>query len=500
MLTNGYDVAVIEDHVANNPFQNDYSLARHSYYGGGGVPNAWFGGVQNVIGGYPSGSMYTNYLPVYNQRIAIQSNFTVAMNGFNDGSDFTVLVTIENVEPYAGTNLVLQFTLTESHIPHSWGGLTEANHVNRFMAPDQFGTPLDFSSSTTQTVLLEFSADPSWVIEDCELVAFVQDNTSKEILQGEKVAVPDLLPLFYNNAGSQAINMVPVLNCSGEVAPRVTITNEGAEALTSVDINYKVNDEDVNTFNWTGSLGYGETEQVDLPATAFDILDDNDLMIYTTNPNGSDDEDNSNDTVTTTFNAASEVIPDIFLSLKLDDNPTETTWELKNSSGEVLYSGGPYSEPQQYVTETFELTEDDCYTFYLYDEAGDGLADPGFYKLKQHDFGLIYENEDFANYEELVQFSINQTAISEVIEEDGFNIYPNPFKDFTYITFDLNEMVPVELTVYNLIGEVVYTSSQQNMGLGSHKLMIDTQNFIPGVYFVNLITGDKVYTKKISSY
>ncbi|MEA3478816.1 MAG: hypothetical protein U9R60_11595, partial [Bacteroidota bacterium] len=212
MLTNGYDVAVIEDHVAGNPFQNTYSSARHSYYGGGGVPNAWFDGVLNSLGGLSSGSMYSYYLPKYNQRIAILSDFTVAMNGFNDGLDYTVVVTVENVEPYSGSNLVMQFTVTESHIPHSWGGLTEANHVNRFMAPDQFGTPLDFSGSSTQTIMLEFTMDGSWVPDNCEFVAFVQDNTTKEILQGTNVAVPDLMPMYFDNAGCLAINMVPVLN------------------------------------------------------------------------------------------------------------------------------------------------------------------------------------------------------------------------------------------------------------------------------------------------
>ncbi len=237
-----------------------------------------------------------------------------------------------------------------------------------------------------------------------------------------------------------------------------------------------------------------------MPAAAFEILDDNDLLIYTTNPNGSQDEDNSNDTISTAFNSASEVIPDIFLNLKLDDNPSETTWELKNSAGEVLYSGGPYTVAQQYINETFELTDDDCYSFYLYDEAGDGLADPGFYKLKESDFTMIYENQDFADYEEIVQFSINQVAIADVENNSAFNIYPNPFKDYTTVSFELNESVNVELTVYNLIGEVVYTSSHLNLDVGSQKLTIDTKDYKPGIYFVNLNTGDKVFTKKISSY
>ena len=497
MIANGFDVAVLEHHVSSSGggFTNPYSQARISYYGIGGIPESFFDGITSVLGG--STGTYNQFLSKYNQRIAVPSNFTVGINGFNDGLDYTVLLTLENVEPYTGTNLVAHLAVSESNCVYSSDVF---NFVTRLFVPDANGTPVDFSSNSTQSVLLEFSMSPAWVIDNCEFVAFIQNNSTKEILQATKVAVPDLVPMYFNNASTQAINMVPVLNCTGEVAPRVTIANQGADALTSVNINYKVNDEDLNTYNWTGSLAYGETEQVDLPAVGFELVTDNDLLVYTTDPNGSEDEDNSNDTTSTTFNSAMEVTPDIHLYLKLDDNPEETTWELKNSAGEVLFSGGSYTVPQQFIQETFPLNMDDCYTFAIYDDGGDGLTGPGFYALRQGDYSLFYENQDFENTDELVQFSINQTAIPDNESISEFNIYPNPFEDFTNVSFTLDESVNVELTVYNVIGEVVYTFSQQNMGWGNQQLMIDTKDYKPGVYFVHLVAGDKVYTKKISSY
>ncbi|MCB2221349.1 MAG: T9SS type A sorting domain-containing protein [Bacteroidetes bacterium] len=498
MIANGYDVAVIEDHVATNPFQNVYSLARHSYYGGGGVPNAWFDGVTNSLGGISGGNMYSYYLPKYNQRIAVPSNFTIAMNGFNDGLDFTILVTVENVEPYAGNNLVLQFTLTESHIPHSWGSLTEVNHVNRFMAPDQFGTALDFSGNATQAVELDFSADPSWVIENCELVAFVQDNDTKEILQGFKVAVPDLMPMFFDNANCLDISMVPVTNCTGEVAPRVAISNGGASNLTSLEINYQVNEETLNTFNWSGDLGYGEMEEVDLPAVPFDIMDENDLVIYTTNPNGNPDEDPMNDTTYTSFNSAVDAIPDIQLYLKLDDNPEEISWELQNSSGDVLYSGGSYTQPQAFIQETLELTEDDCYTFYIFDEGGDGLASPGFFRLMDGNFDLIYENEDFSTESELVQFAIDLVGIENPEASDAFNVFPNPFHDYTNINFSVNQPTDVEVIVYNMIGKCVFDSGLKSYNAGDHTVTINGADLNKGIYFVTLKQGNEVFTRKVT--
>jgi len=445
--------------------------------------------------------MYPAYLAKVNQRMAIPSNFTLAVNGFNEGLDYTVLVTMEMVEPFAGTNLVLQFTVTESHIPQNWGGLTEVNHVNRLMVPGATGTPLDFSSQTTQSVLLNFSLNAGWDFENIDFVAFIQNNTGKEILQGYTVAAEDLIPMYYNNAGCMAIHMVPLTNCSGEVAPRVNIINEGAEELTSVDINYKINNETVNTYQWSGNLAYGQSEQVDLPSANFNLLENNDLLIYTSNPNGNPDEETSNDSTATSFVSAMEVVPNIYVFIKLDDNPGETTWECKNSDGEVLFSGGPYVNPQEFIKDTLFLTENDCYTFAIYDSGGDGLVGgtAGF-KIMQYNFSLIYQNYDFENTDELVQFAINQTGQAETGELNEFNVYPNPFGDQTFISFYLSESESIELTIYNVIGKVVYVSQQNRMETGPHTLRIDTREFIPGIYFVNLKAGEKIFTRKISSF
>lgn len=430
--------------------------------------------------------------------MAIPSSFEMSVNGFFEGPDYTVVVSIDNVEPYSGSNIVLQFAISESDC--SFGGDTY-NFVTRFLAPNQNGTPLDFSTTTSQAVELNFSLDAGWVPENCEFVAFIQDNSGKEILQATKVGALDLLPLYFDDAGCVTLAEVPVVNCVGEIAPKVTISSGGIDDLTSLDINYQVNEETVNVYQWTGNLGYGEMEEIMLPAASFDVLDLNDLIVYTSNPNGNPDEDPTNDTLSSVFSSSMSVVPNIFVFIKLDDNPEETTWNCKNSSGDVLFSGGPYSNPGQFIKDTLFLSSDDCYTFSIYDEGGDGLVGgtAGF-SLRQNNFGLIYENNDFEYSEELVQFEIDQVAVPEIDAMSDFSIYPNPFEDYTNVSFNLTESAYVELSVYNIVGEVVYQTQLSELGMGSQKLLLDTQNYKPGIYFVNLIVGDKVYTKKITSF
>ncbi|NQU86374.1 MAG: T9SS type A sorting domain-containing protein, partial [Mariniphaga sp.] len=88
-----------------------------------------------------------------------------------------------------------QLVLTESDIAYSWHGMTECNFVERLMVPDHFGTTLDFTGGDEITLYLQFTKDASWVTDHCELVAFIQDEDSKEIMQGTKVALNNLQPM-----------------------------------------------------------------------------------------------------------------------------------------------------------------------------------------------------------------------------------------------------------------------------------------------------------------
>ncbi len=486
---------MMEHHAASSAagFSNPYAQARLSLYGISGIPNTFFDGITNVLGG--STGSYGAFLAKVNQRMAVQSDFTVSLNGMNNGLDYTVALTIENVEPNMGTNFKAHLAMTESNVMY---GSTPFHYTTRRFWPDANGTAVEFSSEPVQTIVLEFTMDPAWDLEECEFIGFIQDMTTKEIMQATKVAVLDLMPMYSNNASCKEVSMVPVTNCSGTLEPVVTIENNGATNLTSVEINYQVNDEDINVFNWSGDLGFGQTEMVTLPEVSFDVLDENDLLIYTTNPNGNPDEDPVNDTTGTSFIPAMDAVPDIYLFLKLDENPEETSWELKNSSGEVLYSGGNYVQANEFVKDTFELSSADCYTFFIYDEGGNGLSDGGYFALRQSNFSLIYENNDFAGEEEGVQFSTSTVSVDEARLEEGFTVFPNPFDEQTFISFNLDRTREVEITVYNVIGEVVSFMPGEICGTGTHTRTFDARGLNAGIYFVQVRIGENLLTRKVS--
>ena len=63
---------------------------------------------------------------------------------------------------------------------------------------------------------------------------------------------------------------------------------------------------------------------------------------------------------------------EVVLSLVTDNYGSETSWELKDTSGNVLYSGNGYANNSSY-SETFCLT-DGAYNFIIYDSYGDGIC------------------------------------------------------------------------------------------------------------------------------
>ena len=236
LLTNGKAVGVIKNHNGDS-FTNSYSNARNSYYGITGYPTAVFDGVVNVVGGSNTVSMYTTYLPIYDTRKVKNSAFSIEIFGQNSGLDYSLTIRVTKLAniPASYNNLVLHLALTESNIAFNWQGQTVVNNAQRLMAPNELGTALDFSSGNTMDINLNFSLNSAWVLENLELVSFIQNLDGKEILQGTKVALPELGPLPVELTSFTASALAGKINLNWTTASE--INNSGFEIERSLDGN-----------------------------------------------------------------------------------------------------------------------------------------------------------------------------------------------------------------------------------------------------------------------
>ncbi|MBU4485766.1 MAG: T9SS type A sorting domain-containing protein, partial [Candidatus Delongbacteria bacterium] len=75
--------------------------------------------------------------------------------------------------------------------------------------------------------------------------------------------------------------------------------------------------------------------------------------------------------------------------------------------------------------------------------------------------------------------------------------YPNPFNPATNIKFDLSKTTKVELSVYNIAGQLVRKLVDKEMPAGYHSVRFEADDLNSGMYFYTLKTSDKKLTRKM---
>ncbi len=499
LIANGHDVAIIENHNGDS-YTTAASNARNAYYSISGYPTALFDGGSAYVGGSYTTSLYPQYLSRYNQKIAIPSYFSIDIEGTTSGyAEFNITVTIDMVDSYTSSDIRLHCVITESEIQESWQGQDHLNFVNRLMVPTHNGIQLDFSGGNVVEQEYNFELDPSWVPEHCELVIFLQDNTNKTVLNASKRELMEFENVNDYDAFISQLSNLPEESCLGMFEPKLKLKNNGNLDLTELTINYQVNDGDINTYNWTGSLAFLGYEIVTLPAINFTSGDDNQIKIYTENPNGTPDQYPKNDTIDHTIPGAGYTASSVSLYLKADDYPEEITWEMLDDEENFIHSGGPYTQPGELVLETFELESDKCYRFTVVDAGNNGLESPGMFRLYYGDNEVILQGlGDFGSVLSTDFHSDNTVGINDSDLNNELSVYPNPFSHQTNIRFTSNKVGGLKVKIYNLLGELVYENDHGLVSTGENEITLDGNTLENGIYLLQLEAGDQVISKKVT--
>ncbi len=303
------------------------------------------------------------------------------------------------------------------------------------------------------------------------------------------------LQVFSLDASISILNIEDEI-CSTTIEPILRISNQGENTLTTASINYGINGSN-STFNWTGSLTTGSFEDIQLDPISL-TTEEGVFEASISNPNNSTDENLNNTSSIREF----EISPTyetntVQLTLNLDDYPGETTWEFTNSSGEILYSGGPYQQSET-ITESFQIDEDDCFTFTIYDDFGDGICcgyGQGSFQLTSSDGSLMYEGGEFEDEDSFTfnNYIVLSTATFNL--EQQIILYPNPAK--SYVTIESASSKETDFTIYDIRGKQVLFGS-----INHQKERIDVSRLQTGMYLVkvsvpntNLSTTKKLLVK-----
>ncbi|MBO7616554.1 MAG: T9SS type A sorting domain-containing protein [Bacteroidales bacterium] len=307
-----------------------------------------------------------------------------------------------------------------------------------------------------------------------DAIAWIQNFNTKEVYQACKSS-ENIEPFYENEASVSDISEVKKVNCSGEAKPKVVLTNNGSNTLTSAELEVLVNDELLKTLNWSGSLSTFQSETVDLGKINFPVETQNTLEVRIKSINGGSDQASINDITSLVFKGSPETVGKVLkLTIRTDANPQETSWKVTNLlTGEAVLSGGPYEQPNTMYTETLDITGDGCYDFTIYDAGGNGL-EGGVYGLKAGGTTLFSGNT--FGESESNEFSYEVTADMEESLNQSTKIYPNP----TEGNLNIYSQERQNVTIYNMAGQRVFEGSCDGL------LQIDMKRFGAGIYAVSV--------------
>lgn len=284
--------------------------------------------------------------------------------------------------------------------------------------------------------------------------------------------------------------------CSADIIPSVTITNSGAQVLSSATIVYSFDGGANQTFSWTGNLPQWQSAEILLPNVT--LAGGTHLFIASVeNPNASLDEYIINNTLSSSFDVVLNAST-IEMNLTLDCYGSEISWDLSDSVGTILYSSAGYSDNLPGLVQSSWCLNKGCYTFLLKDSYGDGLtgdqscSPDGSLLIALNGDSLTGISQAEANFgtSKTLNFCVNEISLFEK-ELSELLIFPNPAKES--FTVSWNSVIEAKIDLVNLFGQRVISTES----FSKQQVVIPTQNIASGTYFVVFSSEGKRLIRKI---
>lgn len=293
--------------------------------------------------------------------------------------------------------------------------------------------------------------------------------------------------------------------------PMVVIRNKGSQPLTALTLTYRVAGGASQTYNWTGNLGFMESEAVTL-SYSDPILwtgADDELMNFIVDISG--DENNANNHAESKF-----LRPTIFEYNNLDDNRIiiilktnnafqETSYKLYDINDNVIFQRDNFSAANTFYRDTLQLNQG-CYRFHIEDTDGDGLEffansdGAGQVKIDRvngPDFRSF--NPDFGkeiNY--YFHFNTNLVSTEDIASSAPAPIvYPNPVDNTATMRFN-GAGGSYTIQAMDALGKVIY---QDIWKKGTeNEIQLDTNEWESGMYVITLQNKEVVYSLKLMKH
>ena len=188
---------------------------------------------------------------------------------------------------------------------------------------------------------------------------------------------------------------------------------------------------------------------------------------------------------------------DTTLTINFDNYPSETSWEIKDNSGAVVFSGGTYGSQTQGSTLVISnCLPSGCYTFIMKDSYGDGMCcsyGSGSYSLVQDDNGNSLASGASFNNTDVTNFCVGSNnrsfnTKSKTITSKEIQIFPNPA--LNNISIRLRDKKMKNFRIIDLLGQTVIKGEVTDK-------QIDISMLKNGVYQIVFTSDKKRLTSKL---
>ena len=360
------------------------------------------------------------------------------------------------------------------------------HEIGPYITPgDSVEVNIDFQSyswSGTQT--------PSYIIE-AQLVQYGAANFSNSA---------EIIDIIKPSLKDEHSRKNPIC---GE--PLIVIKNYGSTTLSYLEIEYNIVGGTVNTYTWTGSLAFNETEEVELPRLSSWQGSQNTFEVNLKSPNGQSDEYVNNNSMQSDFEKVPDY-PEIFSLMVSTNNgvinnatqESETRWDFFGEDQTAVHSSGSLYANNDYIdTVTFSPG---CYTFVMEDSDEDGLSfwanndGGGSVRFRKVPGSWLKNfNADFGT-NIIHQFTVNYPInISEVME-NSFEVFPNPAQNQITMSVSLSQPEKIDFILFNSLGEELAKVSKSNFTVGNETF--NTSLYTPGIYYCKLRTESTEQVRK----
>ena len=296
-------------------------------------------------------------------------------------------------------------------------------------------------------------------------------------------------------------------NCGSEVVEvSWALENQGLDTLFEADFS-TLGLADTFSLQWSGVLAPFESDTI--TTNTWELANALPFSVFL---NTADSLADGQDSLTINSGLGISTMT-VQLELALDNYPQEISWEILNDQDSVIFSGGDFNLPYEYINSTFEMPQPGCYTFKLFDTSGDGLHGSqwsgydGSCYLRSIDTltglanAVLLEYDGSYNFSSIPNTAASITAffeagstleIAESVTQFDFNIFPNPTTQHSALLIASREPSLFDCTLYNCNGKKI-THHPNNRD----RCQLDCSGLNAGVYVLLIQADQQVFTHRI---